>query len=54
VGNVEKLQETRDKINGIWEELVENVPDHVLLELNNVLKNIIFVQEDLEKFYTTL
>jgi hypothetical protein len=54
MGNVEKLQEARDKINGIWPELVENVSDHVLLELNDALKNIIFVQEDLEKFYNQL
>ena len=54
MGNVEKLQESRDKINGIWGELVDNISDRALEELNEVLKNIIFVQEDLEKFYNQL
>jgi hypothetical protein len=54
MANVERLQEARDKINGVWEELVDNISDHALTELNDALKNIIYVQEDLEKFYNEL
>jgi hypothetical protein len=55
MGNVERLQEARDQINGVWDTLVNNMtPDNVLKELNNALENIIFVQTDLENFYTKL
>ncbi len=48
--DIEKLKEARKKINGVWEELVDNMTsDRVLRELNDALEDIITVQENLER-----